>query len=67
MSKIILVDKDKRWADTPDRLATIREEITELLLEAGHSISKPLIDDVAVIILNKQIDAFYAKDLGKLK
>lgn len=63
----VVVDKDKRWSDTQDRLAAIREEVTNLLFECGHRIDKPLIDDIAVIVFNKQVDAFYKTDLSFVK
>lgn len=70
MSKIVLnrisVDKDKRWADSQERIAKLRDEVTELLFECGYEISKPLVEDIATHIFNKQIDAFYTKDLGEL-
>lgn len=70
MSNIVLgritVDKDKRWADTDERLAKIRLEVTDLLFACGHRIDKNLVQDVSTLIYNREINAFYKKDLSEL-
>lgn len=53
---------DRTW----DRIEKIEANVQEKLLDAGHAVTRDLIEDIAVIILKREDNAFYKDDYGKL-
>lgn len=48
------------------RLEKLEFKIQELLFNAGHTINKELVEDIAIIVYQREDRAFNEKDYGKL-
>lgn len=62
MKDKILTSEDAELSLRLEKLNALKRELTDLLLDNGHTISKPMIDELAIYIYHKEDRATYKQN-----